>query len=48
MTRIAGGTDVTEGQAPYQVSIRNGQLQHICGGCILNKEWVLTVSRCSK
>lgn len=48
ITRVAGGSDVIEGGAPYQVSVRNIQLQHICGGCILNKDWVLTISRCAR
>lgn len=46
---IVGGRDAAIGQFPYMVSIRIQQpgttmLAHVCGGGIINRNWVLTVS----
>lgn len=46
---IIGGRDAEIGQFPYMVSIRfqaqpESIPRHGCGGGILNKNWVLTVS----
>ena len=43
--RIAGGTQATEGQFPFVVSI-SWQGQHICGGFIYNDGWVVTTANC--
>lgn len=43
--RIIGGKAAEEGQFPHQVSIRNNGI-HICGGSIINQQWVLTVAEC--
>ncbi|XP_047526415.1 chymotrypsin-2-like [Pieris napi] len=48
-SRIVGGKDATPGMAKYQVSIRIhvGEKEgHICGGSILNEEYVLTAAHC--
>ncbi|XP_045488715.1 chymotrypsin-2-like [Pieris rapae] len=48
-SRIIGGKDATPGMANYQVSIRDhtGYREwHICGGSIINEEYVLTAAHC--
>ncbi|XP_058462999.1 chymotrypsin-2-like [Malaya genurostris] len=44
--RIAGGNDAAPGQFPYQVSLRDSQLVHFCGGAILNNRWIITAGSC--
>nr|AKR52929.1 chymotrypsin-like serine protease [Ctenocephalides felis] len=46
--RIIGGEDAPEGSAPYQVSLRNRDLEHFCGGSILNKRWIVTAAHALK
>lgn len=45
-SRIVGGTDAVEGQVPYQVSLRSGNV-HFCGGSILNNRWILSAAHCT-
>ncbi|XP_053685772.1 chymotrypsin-2-like [Sabethes cyaneus] len=45
-SRITGGSDAGEGQFPYQVSLRDLQLAHFCGGAILNSRWIITSASC--
>ncbi|XP_034663812.1 chymotrypsin-2 [Drosophila subobscura] len=45
--RIVGGQEAAEGAAPYQVSIQTVWQTHICGGVILDKEWILTAGHCA-
>lgn len=49
---IIGGTDASQGEFPHQVSMQVSMLwileQHICGGTILNEEWILTAGHCVK
>ena len=43
--RVAYGQDA-ERIIPWQVSIRNGRGQHMCGGVIINEGTILTAAHC--
>ncbi|KAK4878181.1 hypothetical protein RN001_010687 [Aquatica leii] len=44
-TRVVNGTTATDGQYPYQVSLRIQGI-HYCSGSILNTRWILTAAYC--
>uniref|UniRef100_T1GJN9 Peptidase S1 domain-containing protein n=1 Tax=Megaselia scalaris TaxID=36166 RepID=T1GJN9_MEGSC len=45
--RIVNGVNATVKQAPYIVSISSYKTyDHICGGSIIDKEWILTAGHC--
>ncbi|XP_046411979.1 transmembrane protease serine 9-like [Neodiprion fabricii] len=50
-SRITDGQNAVEGAYPYQVSIWWGfppeiNSSHICGGAIINREWIVTAGHC--
>uniref|UniRef100_A0A182WQU8 Peptidase S1 domain-containing protein n=1 Tax=Anopheles minimus TaxID=112268 RepID=A0A182WQU8_9DIPT len=44
--RIVGGTYARDGDFPYQASFRTEDGMHICGGAVLNQQWVVTAASC--
>lgn len=47
--RIFGGRNASDGQFPYQVSLRTRLLwQHICGGSIISSRFILSSAYCVK
>ncbi|XP_038209471.1 chymotrypsin-2-like [Zerene cesonia] len=46
-TKIIGGDDAPDKAIPYQASLRRLSNSHFCGGCILNKRWILTAAHCA-
>ncbi|XP_037898803.1 chymotrypsin-1-like [Glossina fuscipes] len=44
--RIVGGSDASDGLAPYQISIQTLKNRHFCGGAIIDKSWIITASHC--
>ncbi|XP_020799849.1 trypsin-4 [Drosophila serrata] len=44
-SRIVNGRDATEGEFPYQLSLRR-QTVHICGASILSGNWAITAAHC--
>jgi len=44
--RIVGGAPATRGEFPWMVSIQVGS--HICGGAIINANWIVTAAHCAE
>ncbi|XP_053546861.1 acrosin [Bombina bombina] len=50
-SRVVGGHDALPGSWPWIVSLQDpygNTYGHLCGGTIINQEWVLTVAHCFK
>ncbi|XP_077407647.1 transmembrane protease serine 9-like [Vanacampus margaritifer] len=43
--KIVGGDVVSEGSWPWQASVQSFG-SHVCGGTLINKEWVLSAAHC--
>ncbi|XP_042148345.1 anionic trypsin-2-like [Ixodes scapularis] len=49
LARIVGGVAAKPGDYPWQVSIKYKSgfvLTHLCGGALLNSEWIVTAAHC--
>jgi len=49
---VVNGKEATPNSWPWQISLRyrdypdNGSYGHVCGGSLIEKDWVLTAAHC--
>lgn len=46
--KIVGGTEATANSWPWQVAMLTSSGSQICGGSILNNEWIMTAAHCCR
>ncbi|XP_059622743.1 trypsin alpha-3-like [Phlebotomus argentipes] len=46
--RIVGGSSASSGQFPYQISLRNANNAHFCGGFLINTRFVVSAAHCTR
>jgi len=45
-SRVVNGEDAAPNSWPWQISLHYKQYGHICGGSLIENEWVLTAAHC--
>ena len=43
---IVGGRDAMDGDAPWQVAVRDDKQEVLCGGSIIAERWIVSAATC--